>query len=472
MNQTGFKQISLGLRIAGFTTASLLLLLASAIYGFSFVIVLLGASVLAVILLLPPAAPWLNRRFGGVDFFSPYVIFPVLYSAWYIAASINFVQLPSEMFYGYFDPIPAWMYGLFAFGLCSYFCGIFLGRLLPIGSSAITRRQIDYAIMQRILFILMIVVFIAWAILGIAFGITILHLDTANSDRLAHRGALYQLFTYLGWTIIIFSPILSWARGATKRFDWLYIVAIPALTAMLLVSLGAGRSPVAIPLVTLIIARSFFKKQPLWKLALIGVTIFGLFSTFGYIRGRSSNDAPEFSLMELAGIPAAVGPFIDMAADIRFSVAALRDLTKIVPSSVPYQHGAVTLLPLSTFLPGHQDMSDMVFKQMLGHDFEGSGEPATILGPLYVDFGWIGVFVGMNFYGVLLSWTYRRMKAQPTSARIINYAWWLQCCLVGIFSNGFSYVYVILLPAFWAVLFFIAMQRSYRTIPGQIQLST
>jgi uncharacterized membrane protein len=101
-------------------------------------------------------------------------------------------------------------------------------------------------------------------------------------------------------------------------------------------------------------------------------------------------------------------------------------------------------------------MSDVVFKDMLGHDFEGAGEPATILGPLYVDFGWTGVFVGMSFYGALLSWTYRRMKSQPSPARIITYAWWLQNCLWGIFCNGFINVYVFLLPIFWMVLYSLA----------------
>ena len=457
MNLTGFEQVNQGLRIAGFGTAFLLFLLASVILGFSSTVVLLGICGLTMAIFLPPAMPWIASRIRDLDLFSPYIAFPIAYILWFTLGSVNFIDAPPDLAFGYFDPIPFWMYGLYACGLAGYFYGLYAGRLLPVSRETPSGRELDMRKMQRILWITLLGFVVAWVFLALVFGVTLLHPDTANLDRLAHRGPVYQIFICLGWTCVMFVPIFAWTRGSTRRYDWSSVVVLPAVVSLLIVSLGAGRSPLVIPFLTLVIARSYFKKQPLWKLAVVGTVAFGVFSSLGYFRYMmSATSAPQVSLMERLGVPAQLAPVVDMSIDVRYSVAALRDLTRTVPASIPFQYGAISFLPLTSFLPGHRDMSDVVFKNMLGHDFEGSGEPATILAPLYVDFGWSGVFVGMSVYGLLLSWTYRRMKSRPTTVRIITYAWWLQNCLFGIFANGFINVYVFLLPIFWSFLFYLA----------------
>lgn len=465
MSQTQSAQIGPAIRIAGLATACLFFLLISAIFGIPSIIVLLVVCIFTASIILPPLTRLIASRLGHLDPFSPSIIFPIAYMLWFVLGSINFIKAPSTLAFGYFDPIPSWMYALYAYGLIGYFCGLGFGRVLRVAAPPPPRRQITPAKMNRILWLMVAATVVTWAIMSAMFGIPLLHPETANADRLAHRGAIYQLFIYLAWTLIIFCPVWTWARGTKKRYDWIMIAAVPSLISVLIVLAGASRAPLVIPLVTLIVARSFLKHQPIWKLATVAAVGFATLSTLGYFRGMlSSTSAPEVSLLEFVGVPPALAPVADMSIDLRFSVGALRDLTKIVPSSIPFQHGAMTLLPLTTFLPGHRDMSDIVFKNMLGHDFEGAGEPATILGPLYVDFGWTGVFLGMCLYGVLLSWTYQRMKFQPTAPRIITYAWWMQNCLWGIFCNGFINVYVILLPLFWQFIYALAKSD---TLPSQ-----
>jgi oligosaccharide repeat unit polymerase len=94
-------------------------------------------------------------------------------------------------------------------------------------------------------------------------------------------------------------------------------------------------------------------------------------------------------------------------------------------------------------------MSDIFFRNVLGNDFVGVGEPATLLGPFYGDFGAPGVFIGMFAFGLLLALLYRRMQSAPDPFRILIYAWVLQSGLFGLFATIFPYITTLLLPLLW-----------------------
>lgn len=469
MSQTQSAQIGPAIRIAGLATACLFFLLISAIFGIPSIIVLLVVCIFTASIILPPLTRLIASRLGHLDPFSPSIIFPIAYMLWFVLGSINFIDLPSYLESSPFSPIPAWMYGLYACGLAGFFCGIVAGGRLAMRSDGVRSPKIDIVKMRRITNLVFIAALISWALTGLQFGIPLLHTGSANTDRLSLHGPIYQSFMYLSFTALMFAPIFTWARGGKQRYDWFSTIVIPSVMSLLLISLG-GRSGVVCPLITVVIARSYFKKQQIWKLAVLGAVAFAIFSSIGYYREASSSDyAPVEGLVEYLGVPAPVVPVVYTTLYLRYTVAALRDLTQLVPAHRPFQHGAITLLPLTTFLPGHRDMSDVVFKNMLDRDFQGSGLPATILGPLYVDFGWVGVFFGMSLYGLLLSWTYRRMKSQPTVIRIITYAWWLQNTLIGIYCNGFISVLIFLIPIFWSVLYSLARPKPSGT---QLALGT
>jgi oligosaccharide repeat unit polymerase len=460
MSQTDFGQLDQGLRIAGFTTACLLFLLASVVLGFSSTVVLLGLCGLALAILLPPAMPWIAYQMRDFDLFSPYVAFPAAYILWLVAGSINFIDVPAGLEGSPFDPIPSWMYGVYAWGLAGYFCGLLIGRRFTNNSPKRARREIDLKKMQRLVRLTFLGALFFWGLTVLQFSLPILHPSTAGEARLAFHGPLFQSFIHLNWTAFILSPCLIWVRGGKQRYDWFWVVGVPLILSLLLLSLG-GRSWVSTPLLTLIIAMSYLKHRMGWKLVVAVVLIFCIFSLFGYIR---DNTFENQYLVEI-GLPAPLIPFVYAGLDTRYSVDALRRIIETIPSQVPYQWGALTLMPLRTFMPGHQELSDMFFKKLLGREFTGAGLPATVLGPLYADFGWIGIFLGMILYGVLLSWTFQRARAHSHAIDIIFYAWWLQSCITGVFSNGLMDVMVFILPIFWIMLF---MSARMKLSPQQI----
>jgi oligosaccharide repeat unit polymerase len=236
------------------------------------------------------------------------------------------------------------------------------------------------------------------------------------------------------------------------------------LTSILLASL-AGRSNIFVPGLTLLIARHYAGKRIDLRsaIALALVAFLGL-SAFGYLRDTADSDS-SLQWMLAVGIPPQMVPAATAAVYVRYSIATFRDVTEMIPAHVPYQLGALTLAPFKTFLPGRQNMSDIFFRDMLGNDFIGVGEPATLLGPLYGDFGVAGVFFGMFAFGLLLAFLYRRMRAAPDPFRILIYAWVLQSGLFGLFATIFPYITTLLLPLFW-----YGLHRFLRT-PANAELN-
>ena len=459
MNRMVATEDSRSLRIAGIATLCTLFVVLAAVFDLDPYLVI--AILLAVVVLsaLPKVVPWVAHKTRNLDLFAPWVGFPIAYIFWFVGGSINFIEAPSEIAFGSFDPIPAWMYGLYAWGLAGYFAGIAGGRFLPTRKVKAAQPQIDMAKMQTIVRWLVIGAVFFWLLTVVQFGLPILNPATAGEARLAFHGPSYQGFIILSWTAFVFSPVYIWARGGKRRFDWFWVVCVPFGLTLLLFSLGA-RANVVAPFVTLIIARYYFRRQAAWKIVAAALIAFCVFSLFGYFREAASSDQ---GALELLGLPAPAIPFIYSGLYVRYTVAALRDITQMIPSHFPYQYGYISTLPFATFLPGHQDMSDIFFKNMLGREFAGSGQPATLLAPLYADFGWPGVFLGMSAYGALLSWTFRKAQEKPTMANVILYAWWLENVLFGLYANGFAYINVYLMPLIFAALFRVA--RSGEQVP-------
>jgi len=79
----------------------------------------------------------------------------------------------------------------------------------------------------------------------------------------------------------------------------------------------------------------------------------------------------------------------------------------------------------------------MFFKNILGNDFTGAGQPATLLGPLYADFGILGITIGLMLFGLLVSSAYRRLLHSNRIVDVMLYAWLLQVGLFGLFATLF-----------------------------------
>jgi hypothetical protein len=404
------------------------------------------------LLLALPLAYWVLMRVQHWtvthDLLSPLVALPIAYVMWFTLGSIDWIEVPSLWLFGLFDPIPARMWFYYGLGLVGFVVGagmVVLRKAKPAVSLIATttwnpRRS---RIVLAILFSTMI---LSWVIVVAQYGIPGAGTN-ASEARLSVHGPFYFLLVTSGWTFFLFLPLQGWITKDVKRRP-LITASFLIGTAVLLASM-AGRSNIFVPLLTLFIVRHYANKHLNLRTALsVMLTAFLGLSLFGYLRDTGESDR-SLLWMQAVGIPQPLVPAATAAVYVRYSIATFRDVTEMVPVHVPYQHGALTLAPFKTFMPGRQEMSDIFFRNLLGNDFIGVGEPATLLGPLYGDFGATGILLGMLAFGYFLAVLYRRMQTRPDPFRILLYAWVLQSGLFGLFATIFPYITTLLLPLLW-----------------------
>jgi oligosaccharide repeat unit polymerase len=112
----------------------------------------------------------------------------------------------------------------------------------------------------------------------------------------------------------------------------------------------------------------------------------------------------------------------------------------------------LTFQPLQILLPGHHLSSDFFFKTVLGSDFEGAGQPATLLGPFYGDFGLFGIVIGMFGFGALSASVYRWMLKRQTVTSVLVYAWLVKIAIFSLFLSVFEFPSDLWIPVCWLLL--------------------
>jgi len=130
-------------------------------------------------------------------------------------------------------------------------------------------------------------------------------------------------------------------------------------------------------------------------------------------------------------------------------VTTLRDIVDIIPKAVPYQQGYLSFGALTSLLPGHHVSSDMFFRQILGLDFVGFGQPATLLGPMYGDFGILGIVLQMTILGFAFTRLYYRMLRKGETITALLYAWTSHAILFSLFGSLFTYFILAAVPVGW-----------------------
>ncbi len=396
-----------------------------------------------------------------VDVFSPLVAFPILYVAWFAIGSIDFVELPPSVQFGLFEPIPAYVLGYAALGLIAYLAGARLSRARSVTTEQ-SRIEFDWIENRFRLVVagLSVLMVASYAYIVAGIGVIPALVADAGEVRLKIRNygpAEAVLFT-AAWSLIPMLMVYVWIRRP-RRLLRMACYASVLFAAVLLLSLG-GRSYLFVPLLATVVARHYCRQRfSVRRLLLVGVLAFCGLSLYGYVRDASLSGVASAG-REL-GTPGVVTAFTYSYLYIRYPVATLRDVISAIPSKVPYQMGSLTFGPFATFLPGHHEQSDMFFKDILGNDFVGAGQPATLLGPLYADGGIIGIIMGLFLFAQLIAYVYRRVNARPSIINLLLYAWLLQTLLFSLFANLFPYITTLWIPLFW-----IGLDRVMRRRPS------
>lgn len=166
---------------------------------------------------------------------------------------------------------------------------------------------------------------------------------------------------------------------------FLYIFSVYLLT-------GSRRYSLFLIIYVTLIKNYLCKYIKLKNLILIVVMLVTLTIAFEIFRESSSDTTQSVGLA--------------LAYKMVVYISNFKNIYLSIPSEVPFQNGKTILMDFLTILPGKQIDYQTWIKDVTGLSFKGFGAPPTIIGDLYLNWGWNGVFIGMFFIGTVLEFAY------------------------------------------------------------------
>ena len=408
-------------------------------------LILTGLFLAAGILLLKPA---LGAR--NADLFHPACLFPAVYCFWFGLGSLDI--LPASLDFRMFEATPLRMWGYYALGLAGYILAVGFTREGVPGQQEQTSLSTtwDGRRFALAMGVLTLIGAAAYAYLVHKGGIPILSNDWAESrvETGRENGLVFTVFLCSLWIVIPMLFVFLWAKPR-NRFYIVFTYSLAALLGLALFSMGS-RGFVFVPVLIVIIIRHYLARR--WKfarLALVGIVLFTLIGIAGYLR-----DYSEVTALADMGFPSWVQPLAPSYLYIRAPIATFRDISALISARGNFQYGALFLSPFAVLAPGHHLSSDLFFKKLLGHSFLGFGEPASLLGVFYADFGLVGIFIGMFATGLLARWLYQRVHRGRSLLSVLLFSYYSFVLLFSLFGNLFPY-----LSMLWIPLMFVAVDR-------------
>jgi len=407
----------------------------SVFQGYSIAVVVVSAGLVAS-WPLRSALGWFSKQ----DLFAPWIAFPIAYCVWFFVGSLDLTG----------DPYPP-PYGLIALGLGCYLAGVLVGRLGRGGRVEVIQSRVEDTWsperLRTCLFLIGAVTFGAYVLIAAQMGIPGLR-PNAGEERLKLLNYGKSQFVFLcgAWTVLVFLGTRLWV-GRGKSKSNVRILLLIALFSFMILSLGS-RDNLLTPVATLLIARHYLYRRTnlRWAIPLAAIAFVGA-SALGWARDTAVYSGTSFWAL---GLTARSSFFLYYY--VHDSVTVLRDIVDLIPRSTPYQHGYLSFGALASLLPGHHVSNDMFFRQLVGLDFVGFGSPATLLGPMYGDFGVWGVAVQMLALGYGYTRLYFWMHGSPTVLRALIYGWTSQVVLYSLLTSLLGYLALVAVPLGWLAL--------------------
>ena len=245
-----------------------------------------------------------------------------------------------------------------------------------------------------------------------------------EDDRIAAmtgNGILLQMMA-----ISIISGGILFKQYMEKNLKIITIVMISIIVILINISTGF-RSGILIYALLLLLIYNKSKPLNIKKLIILVVPLFIVIMLFGAIRGGLLS-----------------GNSINISF-IRSSLSALRvgsnNLNWIMnrfPSYVDFQRGYTYLINIIMLRPGPDIEFTLWLKQALDVSFAGGGVTPTIIGEFYLNFSYLGTYIGMFMFGILLHVLQNKYQ---TSSNIVLYSF-IITKITGAFSGGIANVMI------------------------------
>lgn len=390
------------------------------------------------------------------DAFAPARAFPTLYLVWFALGSMNLI--PPDPATPVWDPIPPDLWLYIGAGLASYVLGTVV--LPPIRADWIPPERWRWAVdrwSNRVAKLtgvtLLAVIASSYAVLVRQGALALLSPDPGTA-RVSWQGG-FVVWSMYHSAVLAYIPLAllyAWSRKdlspTLRRAVYVTVVSILGATT-LFANRGLVLEPALLAFLTFHYARRRVSLRALTVIGMLGVLFLSL--------GGMYRDVRQYGPAHIGtvvgwGFPVWSLPVTYIYSYVRDPVLTFHRLRGVVPDFEDYGLGRVDLAPLMAPLPGHQESPDIVFKRLLRSDFVGFGEPATLLGALYVDGGIVAIILGMYVLGLVTQFVYGRMRRAPTPYRVLLHIWVVHVALWSLFTSLLPAITTVFVPILIALL--------------------
>lgn len=211
-------------------------------------------------------------------------------------------------------------------------------------------------------------------------------------------------------------------------------VVVLGLTSVVF-ALSAGRAFVALPVGA--IAIEIFERRrtslpTVFALLLGGVLLAG---ALGYARTSAEvGELTSNAALRQQSLPS--GPIGSTLQSLVVGPRVLSRTIVVVPGDITHRTGGFLLADAMNFIDSSVERSDRwVTRNIMDRTVDVvGGQPPTVLGGFWIDFGWSGVVFGMS----ALAWTtqtlYARSRNQPSAPRSAEFAFWSAYLMLSLYS--------------------------------------
>jgi oligosaccharide repeat unit polymerase len=403
------------------------------------------------------------RRTGTLDFFAPDVGFPLGYILYLFVGTIN---LPIETQFGLVLPWTQWLY--YILGLVTYLAGT---RLLPKPSFAVAAGGVRKVFWPRERFLSATLVLLA---VGVAarsiyiarWGLPILHAED-EAARIVHSGGIIG--------------VLSLCMEAAFECLLLYLLVKKpgkiirglVVACMLLILLNAVATTNRTALLRIAIAACVVIHYTARRFKFRGIVTLALFvgvftSVLGTFRDVSDWGEAHIEKLEGQGFTSQTYWLMNGYEALRLPTETFEMTLEEVPLITPYSYGKTSFAAIAQILPGHRPGPSEIVKNTLRFEFEGFGAAATILAPMWMDGGWLGIAIGMSLFGVIARALHQRMLTSRSYTWVLVYGWFVQNAFKAIKDDVLPELGVLWMITLFIVVHFAAGYSSEKARPEQL----
>ena len=386
-----------------------------------------------------------------IDLFSPYYLFPIIYTLYFTFGCIKLTNLP----------YPSRESIIFIIiGIIFYFIGA------CVSTRAFKRNDFLYCQCQKSSNIgKLILAFISISIFGAIIAITIQTIFYGvplldPSIRLAMSPKILSVIIILPLSLNYYLSI-KLNEAISDRMKIIYIVLIFAI-GIIASLFTAYRILVVVFLLTfIVIINVSFRRIKLIYLSIAGFILGVIIVGLQQYRLQKTIGSSSFDYLNPHGYP---NILIAAHLPCHGGATVFSDIVSLSPI-YGWLHGQFFRMNLEVIKPGIQLGPSSFISLVRGTNLE-SGTTSSILGGPYLDFGFFGITVFMFLVGFALMLLYNNMKCTKTDAfcdsvGVISYAYSLAIFIVSIHVDLFSST-ILMASLFFVIFLQIIVSKWYK----------